>query len=913
VSNTGPGVTPGGKEEYPSALEPGRLLLRTKFYAPPKRGDQIARPRLLELMNSGLDKALILVSAPAGYGKTTLVSSWLNAIKLPSAWLSLDGGDNDPMRLFQYLLGTLVPLVPGIEADLFGMLQAVPPVPFDTMINCLVNGLVANFSPLVLVLDDFHVIHSEITLKIFSYLLEHLPPQMHLVIITRTDPPLPLSRLRVRNQLLDIRADRLRFTQAETAAFLNDAMGLTLTAGDLAAMETRTEGWIAGLQLAALSMQGCKDIHGFVSAFTGSHHYVMDYLAEEVLKLQPKEVTYFLLLTSILDCLCGPLCEAVAGPDATGPVDGQAMLEALEEMNLFVLPLDDQRHWYRYHHLFTDVLRKRLEQQFPGLLPELHRRASIWYEQNAFLAESIQESLSAGDKDRAARLIEQNGCLLLISGEVTTLLNWANAIEFQSEAHPWLAIQKAWALALTGDLDRVEPTLAAPEKLLSPLEPTVEVRTMRGTIAAARAHLANSRGDTQSAAEFARDALGQLPDCSEISQSIRSVATSILGDASWINGNLEEASRAYAEAVRIGREAGNLHMVIIANSNLGDILLEQGQLGQAAETYIRALQLAVRPDGQRSPLAGKLYAGMGRIAYARDQLGDADKYIHQCIDLCRQWGDIELQAIANAMLARLEHIRGNAEAAREAIRRAEQLAGERPLSPRRSIQLDEELARFWLAQGNLGKLSQRVQKSSQAVEDRIPYQREPEYVIWLRELLARNDGKTAMPLSERLLEQAESAGRMSLVLEILILQALAFQRKKDSEHAQTALERALALAQAEGYVRPFLEEGDAMTRLLCQVQTSQVGSGYAAELLARIGQSKGMTQPSMQLLTEPLTAREVEVLRLIEAGCSNQDIAGRLVISIPTVKRHISNIYSKLDAKSRTQAVAIGKELKILD
>ena len=608
------------------------------------------------------------------------------------------------------------------------MLKGIQPAQFENVINLLANELASFSDPFVLVLDDFHAIHAEAVLRILSYLLEHLPYQMHLVILTRTDPALPLSRLRVRNQLLDIRADQLRFTPSEIAAFLNDAMGLTLSANDLSAMETRTEGWIAGLQLAALSMKGCQDIHDFVSAFTGSHHYVMDYLIEEVLKRQPKKVSAFLLQTSFLDRLCGPQCEAVVEADATGPVDGQAVLEAMEEANLFVIPLDDERHWYRYHHLFADVLKKRLEQQYPHLLPELHRRASQWYEQNGFIAKSIQQAIAADDQDRAAQLIEQNGCFLLMSGEVTTLLNWADAIEFQSETRPWLAIQKAWALALTGDLDRVEPTLQLPEKLLSPLEPTVEVRTMLGTIAAARAHCANSQGDTHSAAEYARNALEQLPDCSSISRSIRSVTTSILGDASWINGNLEEATRAYTEAIRISREAGNLHMTIIANSNLADILMEQGQLHKAADMYTHSLQMAVRPDGQRSPLAGSIFAGLGRLAYERNQLNDADQYIHQCIDLCRQWGEFDLHAIACAMLARLEHVRGNPEEARVAMREAERLAGDHPLSPRRSIQLKSELAFYWLAQGDLEKPSQLIQKSGLTNEDGIPYQRAPEYV-----------------------------------------------------------------------------------------------------------------------------------------------------------------------------------------
>ena len=390
----------------------------------------------------------------------------------------------------------------------------------------------------------------------------------------------------------------------------------------------------------------------------------------------------FLLQTSILDRLCGPLCEAVVDADTAGPVDGQAMLEALEEMNLFVIPLDDERHWYRYHHLFADVLRKRLEHQFPHLLPELHRRASQWYEQNGFIAESIQQAIAAGDQDRAAQLIEENGCFLLMSGEVATLLNWTDAIEFQSETRPWLAIQKAWALALTGDLDRVEPTLQAPEKLLSPLEPTVEVRTMQGTIAAARAHCANSRGDTQfgcgicptsaGAAARLQFHLSKYTKCGDFDPR-----GCQLDQWKFGRGHPVPTPKPFASV----REANNLHMVIIANSNIADILMEQGQLHQAADTYTQSLQMAVRPDGQRSPLAAKIFAGLGRLAYECNQLDDADQNIHQCIDLCRQWGDIDLQAVAYAMLARLEQARGNPEEAQEAMREAEQLAGEHPLSP----------------------------------------------------------------------------------------------------------------------------------------------------------------------------------------------------------------------------------------
>jgi LuxR family transcriptional regulator, maltose regulon positive regulatory protein len=889
------------------------FILATKLFAPPLRTGWILRQRLVEQLNTSSQCKLTLVSAPAGYGKTTLVSSWLQETDIPSAWLSLDEGDNDPIRFFQYFITSLRKLIPDIGADLPGMLQSVQPPSFDVLINLLINETIRQTSPFFVVLDDFHVIYSQPVLDMVMFLLEHMPPHMHLVLLSRVDPPFPLSRLRVRNQLVDIRADQLRFTLDEIAVFLNEIMGLRLPADDLDAIGTRTEGWIAGLQLAALSMQNCRDIHGFVSAFTGSHYYVMDYLVEEVLKSLPTNINTFLLQSSILNRLCGPLCEAVIDADPARPVDGQATLETLEQMNLFLIPLDEERHWYRYHHLFADVLNKRLEHQFPHLRPELHRRASQWYEQNGFLAESINQAIAAGDQDRAAHLIEENGCFLLMSGEVSTFLNWTSTIEFQSEAHPWLAIQKAWALALTGDLERVEPTLQAPEKLLAPLVHTMEVRTLLGTIAAARAQCANSRGNSQLAAEYAQEALRQLPDCSSISQSIRSVATSILGDASWVNGNLKEAIQAYTEAIQIGREAKNLNMVIIANSNIADILMTQGQLHRAADTYTQSLQMAVRPDGQRSPLAAKIFVGMGRLSYEWNRLDDAEQNIRQCMELSRIWRDIGQQAYACAIQARLEQARNNPEKAHEAMREAELLIGEHPLSPHWSIQVRADLTRVWLAQGNLESPSQRIQKRGLKINDEIPYQRESEYVLLLRVLLAQGDHEAAIILSTRLLQQAEATGQVGLVIESLILQALAYQGKKEAEQALAALERALALAKPEGYVRIFLDEGEAMTRLLCQAQSRQVGNGYASELLSRIGKISGMTQPSMQLLAEPLTTREVEVLKLIEAGSSNQEISEQLVISIATVKRHISNIYTKLGVKSRTQALAIGKELKIFE
>ncbi len=890
-------------------------LLATKFYFPPGRQNLVSRSRLIERLQQGVQCPLTLVSAPAGYGKTTLMSEWRAGVgrSIPAAWLSLDTNDDDPAHFLTCLIGALETIKPGQCEAARALLQSPQPPSGQSILTVLLNELGQSDQPFVLVLDDYHYIAAQPVHEALTFILEHQPPQMHLVLLTRTDPPLPLARLRVRNQLVDIRADHLRFTPDEIAVFLNKVMGLKLSADDIAAMEARTEGWIAGLQLAALSMQGCQDIHGFVSAFTGSHYYIMDYLVEEVLKLQPERVRSFLLETSILDRMCGPLCDAVVEADRKEPVEGQAMLEALEQMNLFLIPLDDERRWYRYHHLFADVLNRRLEHLFPHQLLELHRRASQWYELNGFIPEATHHALMAGDQRRVAQLVEQNGCSLIMRGEVVTLLKWIEAVESYSQTHPWLAIQKAWALSLTGRLDQVEQTLQPAERLISSLEPTVEVRIMLGTIAAARAYSANMQGEARLAADFARQALEYLPDNDPFPQSLRSVATAALGDASWITGNVEEARLAYTEAVRIGQAADNIHMVIIANSNLAHILMELGRLHQAARIYSETLQMATRPDGQRSPLADGIYAGLSRVSYEWNHLEVAAQYTHRCIALCRQWENYDLLAVGYAMLARLEHVQGNPEKAQEAMRAAEQLAGEYPLSPRQSIWIKSSLAHLWLAQGNLEQPSHLVQQSGITIADDIPCLREPEYLVLLRVLLAQGDHDAALELSERLLKPAEATHRMGQVIEILVLQALAYQGKKELAQALAALEKALSLAQPEGYVRTFLDEGEPMAKLLYQAKSHRMGIGYAAELLSAMGEATGITQSPAQLLIEPLSLRELEVLKLIEAGYSNQEIAAKLVISIPTVKRHISNIYAKLGVESRTQAISRGRELRLFE
>lgn len=890
-------------------------VLATKFFVPTLRPGLVSRRRLLDQLNTIDQFKLTLVSAPAGYGKTTLISNWLRETSLPAAWLSLDEGDNDPISFLQYFITALQGIIPSIESSLLGMLQGVRPVPYNVLLSLLINQVTDHTTPFILILDDFQLIHAQPVLEVVSFLLERMPPHMHLVVLTRSDPPLPLSRMRSRNQIMDIRIDQLRFTPDEVDIFMNEVMGLQLSTDDISIMETRTEGWAAGLQLAALSIQGSKDIHAFINAFAGSHYYIMDYLIGEVLDVQPESIRSFLLQTSILSRLCGSLCNAVVEVGDRERVDGQELLEALEHLNLFIIPLDDERRWYRYHRLFADVLNRYLEKVFPHRIPELHRRASRWYEHHGFISEAIQHTVMAGDQDRAAYLIEQNGGHLLMRGEAVTLLKWLEAVESYVHGRPWLVILKAWGLILSGQLERVEQTLRAAEHLVSSIETksTVKIKIMLGSLAAARALWANTQGETELAAGFARQALGYLPDSNPFSCNIRSVTTVILGDIYWRNGKLKEARQAYEKAVCIGRTVDNAYLSIITTTNLADVLMELGEIHLACRLYSEVLDLANRPGSTKSPWVGRVYARLSKVSYEWNNLETAMDYAHQCIELSQQWEDFDLLAEGYVMMARLEYAQDNPDKAKDALQAIERLVGEQLLPLERSIWVQSFLARLWLAQGNVKQASHFIEVNRISISDEIPYMQEPEYLILLRILLTRGEYDAAQMLSQRLLERAEATACVGRIIEVLGLQALIFQAKKDIDQALAILERALSLAQPAGYVRTFLDEGESMTKLLYLAKARQMGTGYAEDLLAAMGKFPVTVQyPTQQLLIEPLSPRELEVLALIESGCSNQEIADKLVISIPTVKRHISNIYAKLGVKSRTQAVSTGRELHLI-
>ena len=904
-------------------------ILATKLYVPSGRPHLVERPHLTARLDRGLTASLILVSAPAGFGKTTLISEWLRRRQnaegppLSVAWVSLDDGDNDPYRFLHYVAAGLHTAVPSAFEMMESLIQSAQPPPPQVLLTAFINELAALSEEHVLVLDDYHVIRAPAVHEAVAFLLEHIPPRHHVVISTRQDPPLPLSRLRALGTLCELRAADLRFTTEEAAAFLTGAMGLKMSDTDVAALADRTEGWIVGLQLAALSMQDQADVSGLIAALSGTHRYIIDYLAEEVLNRQPNEVQTFLLRTSILDRLCGPLCDAVLGNPAPGEADeewssrSQTTLEQLERSNLFLIPLDAERRWYRYHHLFADLLRARLRRAEPGLSPELHSRASVWYEQRGLIDEAIDHALVAAGAARAARLIEHHGFVIAVRGQMQTVLGWLERLPAELvRSSPGLGIVYALVLLLTNQLDAVEACLQEIERRLPTDLPIGEERTIRGRVAWIRGLCLRFSGDIARSVAVCREAVDLLPRedlfpwASALFQT--TCACLVTGDVTGPTERLVQA------AERPLRASGNLTGLLRSIVLRGRVRAMQGRLRQAATTYDEAAKVA---PGRLETLIGSpgYYIGMGDLAREWNDLGRAERLLTQGLDLITgMLADPYDALLGYVAMARVKQARRDEGGAITALDTLTDLARRRNFLSPLLGRVAAARARLHLLQGNLPEVFRWADASGRRPDDKLSYPREEEHLTLARVLIAQRD-RASLRLLDRLLEAAEARARMGSGIEILALQALAAQSQNDLSGALAALARALALAEPEGYVRVFIDEGAPMATLLHRASAGGLAPAYVARLLTAFGDreaegSSGSTPAARSTppLIEPLTQRELEVLRFIASGASNREIAGTLMVSVGTVKKHIYNLCGKLGVSSRTQAIAKASKLSLL-
>jgi LuxR family transcriptional regulator, maltose regulon positive regulatory protein len=931
-------------------------LLLTKLYVPPPPPNRVPRPRLIGVLNEGIDRKLTLISAPAGFGKTTLVSEWIASFSrkcepgLCSAWLSLDEGDSDPARFLTYLVAALRTVVPRFGEEVLRALQSPPLPPIATFLTALLNDITTLPGQTILVLDDYHMVDARQIDQAFTFLLEHLPPKLHLVLTTREDPQLPLARLRAQGQLTELRASDLRFTPTEAAEFLNQAMSLTISAADIAALEDRTEGWIAGLQLAALSMQGHQDIPGFIRTFAGDHRYIVDYLVEEVLQRQPEPIRNFLLQTAILDRLNGPLCDAV-----TSQGGSNVRLEALQRGNFFVVPLDDKRHWYRYHHLFAEVLCMHLLSEQPEQIATLHRRASEWYEHNGSAADAIRHALAGEDFERAADLIELAVPAMSQIRQEGVLLGWLKSLPNETvRTRPVLSVAYAHLLLDGGEVDGVEDRLRDAQWWLDTLSdsrarpetPSASMvvldeeafRRLPGAIAVAWAGLTLARGDVAETVKYARRVLDTLPEDDHLS---RGGVAGFLGLAAWTSGDLEPAHRAFAEGMAHLRMAGNISDVIGGAITLADIRMGQGRPREAMHTYEQALQLAIAQGAPTIAMRGTadLYVGMSVIHCEYNDLQAATQYLLRSKEMGEHTGFPRNRYRWRVAMARIREAQRDLDGALDLLDEAERLYVMSAFSPNvRPIPALK--TRMWVVQGRLGEALSWAREHGLTAKDDLSYLREFEHITLARILLARyrvEHGEDsileAIGLLERLLKAAQAGGRRGSVIEILLLQALTCQAQGDISAALLPLHQALTLAEPEGYVRIFVDEGPPMRQLLLETAALGIMPDYTGMLLeaiqpgqqsvlavlpapgaqAKVGQgARSQATPASQSQIEPLSQRELEILRLFKTELSGPEIAAKLVIALSTVRTHTKSIFSKLDVNNRRAAVKRATELGLL-
>lgn len=897
----------------------GATFLSAKIAIP--RCEGVPRPRLIDIVRHGARRKLTVVSAPAGWGKTTLLSAWIADESMPVAWLQLDRDDASPTRFWRHVAVALNRAQPGIADDVLAVLQGVGHnVPAPQV--ALVHAVAALPGDLALVLDDYHLIANGAVHGQVAELLENLPPSFHLVLGTRSEVPLPLARLRSQGNLTELRAADLAFTAEEARAFFATMGDASLTEADVATLRQRTEGWVAGLHLAALALQRREDVADFIAGFSGNQRDIADYLGEEVLRCQPDDLVAFLLQTSILDRLSAPLCDAVIGRDGA-----QAWLERIERDNLFLIPLDDERTWYRFHRLFADVLRRRLLHDRPDLVPNLHRRAAAWFEREHAFVEAVHHSFAAADADAVATLIERHyDRLLWACGEVEGLLGWLRALPPELlRQRTRLGLAEAWALLVTGRDAEAQRVLAEVEQRIDaapgngsprPDPGGPADRPWRGEVAAIRARLAALQGQPSAAIPYGRQAVALLPPGRG---SLRADVALDLGFAHLALGELTSAVEAFEEAIASGRATGNLRATLYATRYLGVVRVLEGRLRAAEVIYEEAVAIVTAEHDPPPPALGAVLVGLAELRYERNDLTGARRYLTEAIALGQRGAEVKIIVTGSLALARVYQAEGDWPRAREAAGRAARLL------PDPSIMAAWK--RITLAQGDLAAVERWVANADLRPEGDPTVAREPEYVALVRVYLARRDVGAASSLVTKLRSAAEAGGRVGTLIEVLLLEAVARELQGERPEAIAALDQALFLAEPEGYARTFIDQGPPVAALLAAaLRTRRPDNGaspvapsraYRRQLLRAMDE----TQPASAddgaqaegQLSKPLTGREREVLRLLAAGRTNREIADELFVAVGTVKAHVHRIYGKLDARGRTEAAAIAKDLALLD
>jgi LuxR family maltose regulon positive regulatory protein len=882
------------------------LLLNTKLYVPPVRPELVPRPRLVDQLNAGLHRKLTLVSAPAGFGKTTLITEWLSTGERPFAWLSLDENDNDPARFLTYILAALQKIEPDIGQAAGAMLQAPQPPPPESLLTTLINDIAAVRQPLVVVLDDYHLIHTLPIHQLLAFLLEHQPPQMHLVLATREDPPLPLSRLRARDQVTDIRQADLQFAEGEASSFLRQVMGLDLSSADVRELQRRTEGWIAGLQLAALSMRRSDDIRRFVDDLSGSQRYILDYLVEEVFQRQPPAVQEFLVKTSILDRLSAPLCDAVRFGEAEshgGRGSSCDLLLALDQANLFIVRLDESRQWYRYHRLFRDLLRTQGE---PADRALLHLRAARWYAEHGFLDEAMDHALAAEDWNEAECLVEPAAAQAINLGRFATVSRWLDAMpEARLRSSSGLATLKGWVLLPLGQFDAAGTWAALADDLL----PADAPATSRALVTCLQIYVAYATLDIPRTIELAHQALELLEEGDPY--GLRGAALANLASAQMVMGDVASATQAFREMARLGQEAGHLISMVGAWSSLAWLLHLQLEPHEAQALCRQALERAVGPRGTPLPLAGQAHIVLGMIAHDRNELAPAGEHLAQGVELSRQLGPTSGTFQAAFTLAWIQELSGEREAALATASAARQAAAQFNL-PLIGAYVAACEADLHLRLGDVDAAARWAETAGLSPADTPQFAREGEYFTLARLLLARDRPAEARVLLANLEQYAQTRSLYRSLLTVHILRAKAERALGEEAEALAHLEKGLRLAAPAGYLRPFLDEGQAVLELLPRVR--HLVPEFVGELLggAPAEPVHPRPAPSQQPLIEPLSERELEVLGLVAQGLSNREMAERLLITVGTVKTHVHNIYGKLGVRGRTQAAARARELELL-